>query len=261
MPSTRSLIRPLAVLGTSPSRRTRHRVPRRHPPRAPHRPHLRPLQGVRASAPTAQPSASAGDAWLIVSDSTEPTLRVILDSTLENIFEPPVGAPRRHLGHVLTATPGDKTTRIQNLVVQPGFGGSTQDIDGRGGYRPSASTRSRVACRPTARDRPGRGRRSTAPLAATNRHFVSRSGWPPRAGQPAANHRAEGAFDYDALSPDGTLCTSPSRCPVRSRRATRSARSRRPRVGCATRSSSTSATSTKRWLAGQSTRRAAPTAS
>ena len=78
-----------------------------------------------------QPRASAGDAWLIVSDSTNPKLRVILDSTLENIFELPVGAHDDTWGHVLTATPGDKTTRIQNLVVQPGFGGSTQDIDGR----------------------------------------------------------------------------------------------------------------------------------
>ena len=92
------------------------RHPLRHLPRH-HRPP--PLPRV----PTAAPSASAGDAWLIVSRATEPTLRVILDSTLEEVTELPVGAPDATWGHVLTATPGDQTTVIHNLVVQPGFGG------------------------------------------------------------------------------------------------------------------------------------------
>ena len=111
-------------------------------------------------------------------------------------------------------------------------------------------------------DRPGRGRRrARRRWQRPHRQPFRGRGWPPRAGQPATDHRAcRAPSTTTPCRPTARSCTSPSRCPVRSRRATRSARSRPPRAGCGTRSSSTSATSTKRWPAGRSTRRAAPTA-
>ncbi len=160
-----------------------------------------------AQPSTAQPSASAGDAWLIVSDSTKPTLRVILDSTLEDIFELPVGVPDETWGHVLSATPGDTTTRIHNLVVQPGFGGSTQDIDGRwrlptvgldpipGGVSADRSTI--VLVEADAEHGAAGSDRAVSRFAVVD----GRLGL----GNPPRIIELEGTFDYDALSPDGSL--------------------------------------------------------
>ena len=207
MASNRSLIRPLAVLGAAFL--TACSASGASPSSAPSAASAAPATpaGSPSSAPTAQPSASAGDAWLIVSDSTEPTLRVILDSTLENIFELPVGAPDDNWGHVLTATPGDTTTRIHDLVVQPGFGGSTQDIDGRwrlptvgldpipGGVSADRSTI--VLVEADAEHGAAGSDRTVSRFAVVDGRLGLSN--PPRIIE------LEGAFDYDALSPDGTL--------------------------------------------------------
>ena len=158
-------------------------------------------------SPTAAPFASAGDVWLIVSGATEPTLRVILDSTLEDLTELPVGAPDDTWGHILTATPGDTTTRIHNLVVQPGFGGSIQDIDGRwrlptvgldpipGGV---SADRSIIVLVEADAEHGAEGSDRTASRFAV---VDGRLGL----GNPPRIIELQGAFDYDALSPDGKL--------------------------------------------------------
>jgi hypothetical protein len=158
-------------------------------------------------SPTAAPSASAGDAWLIVSRATEPTLRVILDSTLEEVTELPVGAPDATWGHVLTATPGDQTTVIQNLVVQPGFGGSTQEIDGRWllptvGLDPipqgvSADRSTIVLVEADAEHGAAGADRAISRFAVVDARLAL--GYEPRIIE------LKGAFDFDALSPDGKL--------------------------------------------------------
>jgi hypothetical protein len=168
-----------------------------------------PAPSVAPSADaTAQPSqAGAGDAWLIVSGVSEPTLRVILDSTLEDIFELPVGAPDDTWGHILTATPGERTTRIHDLVVQPGFGGSTQDVDGRWrlptvGLDPiprgvSADRTTIVLVEADAEHGAVGVDRTVSRFAVVDAPLGLDI--PPRI------ITLEGAFDFDALSPDGKL--------------------------------------------------------
>lgn len=158
-------------------------------------------------SPTAAPSASAGDAWLIVSGATEPNNRVILDSTLEDLTELPVGVPDDTWGHILTATPGDTTTRIHNLVVQPGFGGSIQDIDGRWrlptvGLDPipdgvSADRSIIVLVEADAEHGAAGSDRTVSRFAIVDGRLGLKN--PPRIIE------LQGAFDYDALSPDGKL--------------------------------------------------------
>jgi hypothetical protein len=117
-PSSRSLISAAALLVAACST----------PPAAPSAaPAIEPPSSTpapsAAPSPTASPSpsvaatASAGDAWLIVSRPGDPALRVMLDSTLEDDYELPVGVPDATWGQILTATPGERTTRIQDLVV------------------------------------------------------------------------------------------------------------------------------------------------
>lgn len=156
---------------------------------------------------SAAPAAAAGDAWLIVSRATEATLRVILDSTLEEITELPVGVPDATWGHVLTATPGDETTVVHNLVVQPGFGGSTQEIDGRWrlptvGLDPIpqgvSADRSTIVLVEADADHGAAGADRTVSRFAV---VDARLGldYEPRVIE------LPGAFDFDALSPDGGL--------------------------------------------------------
>jgi murein DD-endopeptidase MepM/ murein hydrolase activator NlpD len=166
-----------------------------------------PSHASPAPSPTAAPSASAGDAWLIVSRATEPTLRVILDSTLEEVTELPVGAPDARWGHVLTATPGERTTVIHNLVVQPGFGGSTQEVDGRWilptvGLDPipqgvSADRSTIVLVEADAEHGAAGAVRTISRFAVVDTRLAL--DYEPRIIELA------GAFDFDALSPDGKL--------------------------------------------------------
>lgn len=205
MPSTRSLSRSLAVLGAVTLAACS--TPSTSPSSAPSAASAAPATPA-PSPTTAQPSqAGAGDAWLIVSDATEPTLRVILDSTLEEDYELPVGAPDATWGHILTATPSERTTRIHNLVVQPGFGGSTQDIDGRWRLptigldpipRGVSTDRSTIVLVEADAEHGAAGvDKSVSRFAVVDARLGL--GYPPRI------ITLDGAFDFDALSPDGTL--------------------------------------------------------
>lgn len=166
-----------------------------------------PAPATPVSSPTAAPSATAGDAWLIVSDIGDDGNRVILDSTLEEVTELPVGAPDATWGHVLTATPNERTTTIHNLVVQPGFGGSTQEIDGRWrlptvGLDPipqgvSADRSTIVLVEADADHGPAGADRTRSRFAVVDARLGL--AYEPRIIELA------GAFDYDALSPDGAL--------------------------------------------------------
>ena len=157
--------------------------------------------------PTVAPTAAAGDAWLVVSEQGDPGLKLVLDSTLEEQTILPDGAPDATWGYILTATPGVTTTRIQNVVIQPGFGGSTQDIDGRWvlptvGLDPipvgvSADRRTIVLVEADARYGAAGADRTTSRFAVVDGRLAL--GYEPRIIE------LQGAFDFDALSPDGTL--------------------------------------------------------
>jgi len=94
-------------------------------PRAPASP------GSPGSPAPGQSAAVAGeDAWLVAGRAGEPGLRVLLASTLEEIYRSPAGIPDATWGHLITATPRDGTTLIEDRVVQPGGGGGSQSIEG-----------------------------------------------------------------------------------------------------------------------------------
>jgi hypothetical protein len=163
------------------------------------------------TAPSPEPTSAvrpprAGDAWLIVSTQDDPTLQVTLDGTLETAYQLPVGVPDATWGHILVATPGERTTRVEDLVVQPGFGGPSQEIDGR--WRlptigldpvPVGVSRDRSTVVLVEADA---AHGAAGATRAVSRFAVldgSLAGTSPRIIE------LTGAFDYDALSPDGSL--------------------------------------------------------
>ncbi len=156
---------------------------------------------------TPAPQARAGDAWLVVSSVDDPDLRVTLDSTLEDIYELPVGVPDETWGSIVTATPGERTTVIERLIVQPGFDRWTQEIDGRWvlptvGLDPIpvgvAADRSMIVLVEADAEHGAAGADRTVS------RFAVVDGRLPLAYEPRIIELV-GAFDFDALSPDGTL--------------------------------------------------------
>jgi hypothetical protein len=178
-------------------------------PAAPASPSPAPSQDGASAVPSASPAAqaAAGDAWLVVSDIDDPGLRVTLDSTLEDIYELPVGVPNETWGSIVTATPGDHTTVIERLIVQPGFDRWTQEIDGRWalptiGLDPipvgvSADRSMIVLIEADAEHGAAGADRSVSRFAVVDGRL-------PLAYEPRIIE-LQGAFDFDALSPDGTL--------------------------------------------------------
>jgi hypothetical protein len=155
---------------------------------------------------TAVREPRAGDVWLIVSTEDDPKLQVMLDGTLETAYQLPVGVPDATWGHILVATPGERTTSVEDLVVQPGFGGPSQQVDGRWrlptvGFDPVPVGVSRdrstiVLVEADAKHGTAGATRSVSRFAVLD---GSLAGSPPRVIE------LTGAFDYDALSPDGGL--------------------------------------------------------
>jgi hypothetical protein len=82
-----------------------------------------------AGTPSADTAASR-DAWLAVGRAGDPGIHVILASTTERLFDLPSGVPDATWGRLVTATATGTTTVVRALVVQPGFGGASQTIDG-----------------------------------------------------------------------------------------------------------------------------------
>ena len=120
-----------------------------------------------ASALAASPSTAAGsrpatgDSWLVVGRAGVPGTRVILASTGEVLYDLPDGVPDATWGRVLAATADGTTTTVRDLVVQPGFGGSTRD-----------ARRSLAAADDRLRPDPGRrigGREDCSSLSRTGR--------------------------------------------------------------------------------------------
>jgi hypothetical protein len=202
MPSTRSLAylaTIVLVAGCSTAARPSDARPSAVAPSAP------------TTAPSPEPSAAvrparAGDAWLIVSTQDDPALQVTLDSTLETAYQLPVGAPDATWGHILVATPEERTTRVQDVVVQPGFGGPSQRIDGRWRFPtigldpvPVGVSRDRSTIVLVEAD----VAHGAAGATRTVSRFAVLDG--SLAGKPPRTIELTGAFDYDALSPDGSL--------------------------------------------------------
>jgi hypothetical protein len=152
-------------------------------------------------------TAGAGDVWLLVGRPGEGDLSVILDSTLEEQIAVPLGVPGQQWGSVYTATPGDSTTKVQHVVIQPGYGGDRQTIAGRWvfptiGADPvpvgvSANGATIVLEEAGVVHGVAGAGRTTSRFAVLDAHLTRRN--EPRI------IKLRGAFDFDALSPDGSL--------------------------------------------------------
>jgi hypothetical protein len=91
-----------------------------------------PAAAVPSAAATTVPTAVSGarDAWLVVGHPGEDGVRVKLASSGEELIRLPLGVPDATWGHVLTVTTQRPNSLIEDLVVQPGFGGPLRSIEG-----------------------------------------------------------------------------------------------------------------------------------
>ena len=161
-------------------------------------------EGASAAPATAAPPVASGarDAWLVVGRPGDETLRVLLASTGEEDIELPIGVPDATWGHLVTVTSARPNSLVQDLVVQPGFGGSLRSIGGAWrlptvgldpmpvGVSVDGSTIVLVEDRAEGAKAP-----TTSRFAILDRSLRS----DPRIVELA------GAFDFDTLSPDGSI--------------------------------------------------------
>jgi hypothetical protein len=153
------------------------------------------------ASPTLPPASP--DAWLAVGQKGAAGLEVILASTREKMLDLPIGVPAQDdWGRIFTATPVGDTTKIRDVVVQPGLGGPEAAIDGAWqlptigadplpvGLSSDGSILVLVDATSVA-----------APTARTTTRFAVLSAVPLVA--PGLIITLQGRFDYDALSPDG----------------------------------------------------------
>ena len=162
------------------------------------------------ATPTARPggvrdrarSRSPSDAWLVAGRSGAMRLQVILASTGERIFDFPIGVPERDWSQ--------SGQRRHDRGIDDGLGPCAsrsprrraRRSTARGACRPSASTRRPSASPTTAR------RSSSSRTGDSRRRGGSQSRFAivdrTRRGKPRIVELA-GAFEYDALSPDGSI--------------------------------------------------------
>jgi hypothetical protein len=173
---------------------------------APATPPASPRPLATAPASTALPGLASGprDAWLVVGRPGEDDLRVRLASSGEELIGLPAGVPDATWGRLITVTPGLATSVIEDLVVQPGLPASRQlTFDGvwtlptvgldpmPAGVSADGSTIVLVDAGVSPDD---------ATAGTTRFAIVDRSlGRSPRIVE------LGGVFDYDALSPDGSI--------------------------------------------------------
>ena len=158
--------------------------------------------GPGASATEHVSPPGAGDAWLVVGRPGEDVLRVMLASSGEEDFELPIGVPDPTWGQLVTVTPGRPNSLIEDIVVQPGFGGPLLSVRGAwrlptvgldpmpSGVSADGSTIVLVEDRPA----------NAAPASVTRFAIVDRS----LRSEPRIVE-LPGVFDFDTLSPDGSI--------------------------------------------------------
>ena len=163
------------------------------------RPRSRPAPAASALS---QAPAGAGDAWLVVGRPGEDGLRVMLASSGEEDFELPLGVPDDTWGHLVTVTSKRPNSVIEDLTVQPGFGGPIRTIEGAWrlptvgldpmpvGVSADGSTIVLVEDRPEGAAAP-----TVSRFAILERSLRSE----PRIVE------LPGVFDFDTLSPDGSI--------------------------------------------------------
>jgi hypothetical protein len=163
------------------------------------------LLGTAPAATSPEPATAGRDAWLLVGRATEPGLHLIQATTGDAVFDLPAGAlATEDWGREIVATPAGARTTIRDLVVEADLGGPQLVIDGAWrlptiGYDPTpvglsadGSTAALVEATPAE----AAVERAVSRFAIV--HVVPLEG-------PARIIELRGSFDYDAISPDGTI--------------------------------------------------------
>ena len=164
-------------------------------------PSERPAAATTRPAPTvtaAIPHETAEDGWLVTGRSGDDGLQVILASTAERLFALPIGVADGTWSHVVSATTTGKSTTVRDLRI-PELEGASQTIDG-------AWRLPTVGMDPTPVGVSNDGR--TIVLVETNRPARGPSRFAIIDRTAVATPRIvelPGAFEYDALSPDGRI--------------------------------------------------------
>lgn len=153
--------------------------------------------------PVAEVVGSAPDAWLVVGRPGDDRLHVILASTEEEMLSLPMGAPDEGWAHVVTATPGDASTLVEDLRAERGFDGVEQSITGA--WRLPAVGLDPVPVGVSADGSTivlveADGAKGTTERGASRFAVLART----LEAEPRVIELA-GAFEFDALSPDGSL--------------------------------------------------------
>ena len=169
-----------------------------------------PPASTPAPARSPAPSASSpvpelvgqSDAWLVVGRPGDDRLHVILASTEEEMFSLPAGAPDDGWANVITATPDSGGTTVQDLRAEHGFDGHGRTVTGAwrlptvgldpvpAGLSADGSTIVLVEA----------GDTGAASTGSSRFAVLSRT-----LDQDARVIELTGAFEFDALSPDGSL--------------------------------------------------------
>jgi hypothetical protein len=174
------------------------------PPTVPPSDAVRPATSDPApTASTAEPIATSGDAWLVTGRSGEDGLHAILASTGEQLFALPAGVPERDWSHLISAAATGGSTTIRDLRL-PELASSSQTIAGTwrlptvgldptpAGVSDDGGTIVLVEDRTV-------GSQATPPAPSRFAIVDRTSGTTPRVVELA------GEFEYDALSPDGSI--------------------------------------------------------
>jgi len=172
-----------------------------------------PLSARPTDPPTphsAGPEAAA-QAWLLVGRRGESDLSLILSTTGEVGLGVPSGSPRSNWDRVVTAVPDGAATLVRDVIVQPGLGGPQVRIDGQWklptvGLDPLPTGRSldgsTIVLVESGYD-PGARRSRFAIVEHHALGSVSTVGDAPL--RLVRIIDLPGAFEYDALSPDGRI--------------------------------------------------------
>jgi len=161
--------------------------------------------GTAPAATSPGQATAERDAWLLVGKATEAGLHLIQATTGDAVFDLPAGAlATEDWGREIVATAAGATTTIRDLVVEADLGGQQLVIDGAWrlptigydrtpvGLSADGSTAALVEATPAA----AAAGRAVSRFAIL--HVVPLEG-PPRVIE------LRGSFDYDAISPDGTI--------------------------------------------------------
>ncbi len=164
-----------------------------------------------SSVPAGSGAIVADPAWLLVGQRGDPGFQLVLSTTGEVAMELPAGSPSERWARIVTATADGPTTIIRDTVVQPGLGGPEVRVPGRWqlptiGLDPVPVGRSldgsTIALVEGAYD---------ASAAVTRFAIVEHHLRDVVSTVADASLRLvrvvelKGAFDYDALSPDGRI--------------------------------------------------------